>query len=54
MFKIFIGLIIIFLFSGCSTVYRTSEGFAKGIYEDSKNFWNGLKKLDSWWREHTW
>lgn len=45
------------LLSGCETAKGFASGVgstAEGVGKDSYNFWNFLKKTDSWMSENLW
>jgi len=42
------------LLGGCETAKGVAGGFAVGVYKDSTNTWDALKKADRWMRENLW
>lgn len=52
--KIFLVFFCAAILNGCCTVRNTAGGFSKGIWDDTKNTWNGIIKVDEWLKKNAW
>jgi predicted small secreted protein len=59
--KFFALVWVVFILCGCATtkgigegISKTGQGVARGIIQDSKNFWQALLKADNWIKENLW